>query len=303
MGRLGAVTERAWRARAVRIGVATAGGLAAAASLTGAATVSGVCPDGSMFVVRSADQIPCADAHRVAPDQLPPLRPNYLPRPYAWEQFQARQDPNNPYNVVEAARAAKRLDAGAAAAPAPAGAGAPQVASASPAGPGAEPPRPAPGPPRAAELALSNDEIRALVSIVELSQQRTPATIDEPEGADPALRISLAHSPAFEARVREAWAAAGRPLEGVVIAFTAEALHPTAFHANLTFAQGHVAFHPEHADPRQFGLLRGHQGDLAQGEIALGYVVLPASADPGEPIDVYWNDRRVTATFGGPATS
>jgi hypothetical protein len=281
MERLGAKAERLLRVRALRIGALGAAGFVATLSLSGAASISGVCPDGSMFVVKSADQIPCDEARRVAPDQLPPMRPHYLPRPYAWEQFQARQDPNNPYNVVEATRAAKRLEGGSAA--------------------GAPPPPPAPA--RKPELALSNDEIRALVSIVELSQERAPATIDDPDGADPALRISLARSPAFEARVREAFSSAGQPLDGVVVAFTAEARRAATFHANLTFAQGHVAFHPEQADPRQFGILRGRQGALAQGEITLGYVVLPAGTDPAEPIDVYWNDRRVTAEFGGPATS
>ena len=33
------------------------------------------------------------------------------------------------------------------------------------------------------------------------------------------------------------------------------------------------------------------------GVVALGYVVLPAGADLSQPIDVYWNDRRITAIF------
>jgi len=302
----------AWRLSRTQIGplaaaAALVGGGLAVTSLAGAASISGVCPDGSMFVVQRAAQIPCADAKRVEPDQLPPLRPHHLPRPYAWEVFQARQDPNNPYNMVDAATGAAPPDAAGAppvarapgASGPPAGAATPQVASAEVA-----PQAPAtPAAPKDADLALGNDEIRALVAIIELSQERSPATIVEPPGDDPALLIRLAHSPAFETRVREAWAAAGRPVAGPVVVFTAEARHPVAFQANLTFAQGHLAFHPDPGDPRQIGILRGRQGELGQGEIALGYVVLPEQTDPAAPIDVYWNDRRITATLGAPAAS
>ena len=82
-----------------------------------------------------------------------------------------------------------------------------------------------------------------------------------------------------------------------MVIWAAEARAPYAFHANLTFAQGHVAYHPDPSDRRQFGLLRGREGDLAAGEMTLGYVVLPHATDPAEPMDIYWNDRQVTATL------
>ena len=66
-----------------------------------ASIISGVCPDGSMFIVKNLADIPCADAKRVAPDDMPPIKPEYLPRPYGWQRFQREQDPNNPYNLVE----------------------------------------------------------------------------------------------------------------------------------------------------------------------------------------------------------
>ena len=68
------------------------------------ATISGVCPDGSMFIVQREADIPCSAAKRVAPDEMPPIKPEFLPRPYAWEIFQQQQDPNNPYNLVDKAR-------------------------------------------------------------------------------------------------------------------------------------------------------------------------------------------------------
>src|SRR5262245_53826959 len=66
-----------------------------------AAAISGVCPDGSIFIVQSSDAIPCRAAKRVDPQDLPPLQPELLPRPYGWERFNRLADPNNPYNLVE----------------------------------------------------------------------------------------------------------------------------------------------------------------------------------------------------------
>jgi hypothetical protein len=264
-----------------------------------AESISGVCPDGSIFIVRNAAAIPCAEARRVEPERVPPIKPQYLPRPYAWEVFQSRQDPNNPYNLVgseNAAPAATPAPPAPPEAPPPEAAGSPQLAAAVPALPGAPPPRPPAAAP-AAGLELGNDEIRDLLAIVELSQERAPATLAEPDAAEPEMLLRLARSRAFEARLRDAWSAAGLPVAGPVLVFAAEARAPISFYANLTFAQGHVAYHPDPEDRRQLGVLRGRQGDLAAGEITLGYVVLPETADLAEPMDIYWNDRRITAVL------
>jgi hypothetical protein len=269
--------------------------LAAPAS---AETISGVCPDGSIFIVQSADAVPCREARRVEPEDVPPIKPHFLPRPYAWELFQARQDPNNPYNLVGeggefAARPREGPATPAVSAAPPEAPATPPVSAAAPATAAA----PAPSARQPAELALTNDEVRDLVTIVELSQQRAPATIVEPRTGEPEMLLRLARSPAFEARVQDAWAAAGQTPPGPVLLFAAEARAPGGFYPNLTFAQGHVAYHPDPADGRQIGILRGRQGELAAGELSLGYVVLPAGADLAQPMDVYWNDRRITAVF------
>jgi hypothetical protein len=275
-----------------------------------AESISGVCPDGSIFIVRNAAAIPCAEARRVEPERVPPIKPQYLPRPYAWEVFQSRQDPNNPYNLVGSegvAPAATPAPAAPPEAPRPEAAGAPQLGAAAPAGapqlaaavpalPGAPPPQPPAAAP-AARLELGNDEIRDLLAIVELSQEQAPATLAEPDAAEPEMLLRLARSRAFEARLRDAWRAAGLPVAGPVLVFAAEARAPVSFYANLTFAQGHVAYHPDPEDRREIGVLRGRQGDLAAGEITLGYVVLPETADLAEPMDIYWNDRRITAVL------
>ena len=273
-------------------------------TLPGAASSSiiGVCSDGSMFVVHKAADIPCAEYKRVDADEVPPIRPEYLPRPYQWEVFHERQDPNNPYNLVDRARAVRESGAPlpeeggevessrGAATPSPAPAPSPQVAAAPPA-------TPSPPAPRRVEVELSDEEKRDLALIVELSQRRAPATLSRESAGEATIVLRLAHSQAFESRLQAAAAAAGHPLAGRVVLFTAEAAAPVSFHANLTFSQDHTAFHPEREDPAQFGLVQGRLGALEAGEQVLGYVVLPVGVDPAAPIDVYWNDRRLVTTL------
>ena len=266
------------------------------------ATISGVCPDGSMFIVKKASDIPCPRAKQVDPHDMPPIRPHYLPRPYAWELHQRQQDPNNPYNLVEDAdkmRAHQQDDTDAPQRlgdpaqptqprPAPRHAGPPAPQQASP-----QPTRPLPpvaSAPLAAEpLALSGDETRDLGLIVELTQDRIPARFGR--GDPPTLTLDLAHSRAFAAHVGDWYA--GETL-GPVVLFKATAVAPEEFHANLTFVQGHHAFTPDRRDPRSFGLLDGTLGAQPAGGVVLGYAVLPDGVDLTRPVDVYWNDRRIS---------
>ena len=113
----------------------------------------------------------------------------------------------------------------------------------------------------------------------------------------PGLQLSLARSAAFEARVAEALSGHAASPAGPVVVFHVQASGPAAFWGNLTFVQGHMAFHPDVADAAQFGLVDGSLGELDAGERVLGYVVLPATADPSQRLDVYWNDRMLSATF------
>ena len=68
-----------------------------------ASAISGVCPDGSVFIVQRAADIPCKQARRVEPSQVPPLRPENLPTPYLWQVYREKQNENNPYNLIERA--------------------------------------------------------------------------------------------------------------------------------------------------------------------------------------------------------
>jgi hypothetical protein len=277
-----------------------AGALAAGPA---AASLTGVCPDGSMFIVKKEADVPCPDAKLVAPHEMPPIRPTHLPRPYAWEVFQRKQDPNNPYNMVDTARQVREGEMSPEDAAGPETAPGPQspptqhsattapVATATPTQP--LPPVSAASPP-SRPLELSPEERRDLALIVELSQQRVPVGFAQPSETSPALRVRLAHSQAFQARVH---ASRGGPAAGPVVLFRAEAVAPGAFYANFTFAQGHTAFHPNPEAAHQLGVIEGSLGPLAAGQSVLGYVVLPAHLDVAQSMDVYWNDHRLVATL------
>jgi hypothetical protein len=272
-------------------------GGAFSAAHAGSGTHTGLCPDGSLFVVRQREAIPCSGAKLVEPSEVPPLRPELLPRPYTWEVYNQGADPNNPYNLIDAAREVRALrqggappsatDGAAAAAPPGPPSGAPPPALASTAAP------PAPG-----ALAVAEDEVRDLFLIVELSQEAAPAEfVKEAADGSEVMAVALAHSPAFEERLR-----AGHPqavlLEGgPVLLFSVVAQRDEAFHATLTFTQGHLAFSPDPANPLQLGLLQGRLGELEAGEVVLGWIALPPGMDLHQPLGVYWNDRHTEVTF------
>lgn len=268
------------------------GGLAAAGAAP-AAAITGVCPDGSIYIVQHASQIPCARSKQVEPHEVPPVRPHYLPTPYTWQVWNESQDPNNPYNLIDAARQIRGLEAQGGGN----GAELPSVSSAPPGVAGAETAAGGgwTGP---LDLGLSDQEMRSLFLIVELAQERAPAQFarDTADGQG-VMRLTLAHSDAFEARLREAWESRGGLGGSRVMLFTAVSKRPEPFHPNLTFVQDHLSYQPDAANPRQLGILQGHLGDLAADEVVLGYVVLPEAIDLSRELDVYWDDRRLSALF------
>jgi hypothetical protein len=274
-----------------RLPAALAALLAAAPA---AAAISGVCPDGSFFIVQSSDAIPCREAKRVDPQDLPPIQPELLPRPYGWERFNRSADPNNPYNLVDSA-APPRATATAPPVPAPSANPAPIAAPLAPPQLAAVAP---PARPRALELTLSARDVADLDEIVALSQSVAPAVVSRySESGERSALVQLARSAGFEQRVHAALATQGGGQRGPVVLFRAEARTPGAVHANFTFVQGHVAFHPDPENPDQLGVIDGALGELAAGQRVLGYAVLPAHLDPSAPVDIYWDDRRTTATL------
>jgi hypothetical protein len=268
------------------------------------AVITGVCPDGSMYIVPRAALIPCRNSKQVEPSDMPPIRPQNMPRPHAWEVFNRSKDPNNPYNVIDAGRAVRDVDRPAPMREARVGNRAPEPAPTEQLGssytPEQPPPVSAPPPARRSgppDLALAPEEVRDLGLIVEYSQQRAPAMLVRGDAGSQAMVVRIAQSNSFEARLRDAALRAGTPIAGPVVLFSAKCEKPESFYANLTFVQGHVAFHPETGVGVQLGVIDGHLGELGPGEGVLGFVVLPGHMDLSQPMDIYWDDHQVTATL------
>jgi hypothetical protein len=274
------------------------------AGAANAGSVTGVCPDGSIFIVQDASAIPCKNSKRMTPSETPPMRPDYLPQPYTWHVYNETQNPNNPYNALDSARQVRSMRDNAANARAAGGtheawsAAEPTPAvSSGPAPVGAPHPQSGRGVgPR--DLGLTDGELRDLFYIVELSQDKAPAAfVKEGAGGGERMRVSLARSETFERRLQESWAQSGARVSNRVLLFSAIAKNADRFDAHFTLTQGHLAMQVEPTDARQLAVLQGHLGALAKDEVVLGYIVLPDGMDTARPIDVYWDDRRVTTTF------
>src|SRR5688572_2916907 len=66
-----------------------------------AESIAGLCPDGSAFVVARREDAPCRDPKFIDASDMPPLRPQYIPRERAWQLNRQARDENNPYNLVD----------------------------------------------------------------------------------------------------------------------------------------------------------------------------------------------------------
>lgn len=265
------------RTRVALAGLCT---VALAAPTASAEPLSGVCPDGSMFIVQREADVPCPRAKLVEPSELPPLRPELLPRPYTWHVDHEARNPNNPYNLVDPAEKIRALRAGGPAETPP---------EASPTGGAAAPPTP-----RGAIVQLDEQELHDLARLVVLRQQVAPAAllVDDVYG-DRELSIELAHSAAFEARIREVTGAG----DATVLAFAARAQRPVDFYPNFLVVQGPTTYRPDPERAAELGLLLGEAGAQEAGAVVLGYLVVPARFDPRQPLELWWNDRSVLATL------
>ncbi len=262
-----------------------------------ARSITGVCPDGSLYIVQQASQVPCPDSKQVNPHDVPPMRPEYRPRPYTWDVWNQTSDPNNPYNLIDSAREVREFqralpgaDAGPTqgqVAPGQPGGGAPAVSAAPP------------GPVGPLDLGLSDQEMRDLFKIVEISQEHAPAHVARRTADGKGVfEVSFAHSAAFEGMLRRLWSSRGGLGQGPVVLFTAQSKRPESFYANFTVLQGHLSYQPNAEDARQLGILQGRLGDLEGGEFVLGYVVLPEAIELADEVDFYWNDRRISTRLG-----
>jgi len=288
-------------------------------------SVTGVCPDGSFFVASSRAQAPCPDAKFVPASELPPIRPEYLPRPYTWYVDQEEQDANNPYNLVDKAqkirelrraqnaRAARQLAESRGSATEgsrrteQAGLGGESMNSVSPGmAAGTTPGRalaPATGPvgPQGAvgpAVSLDADELRTLAELIALRQQVAPAEIavDDVRG-NRQLGIQFAYSEALEQRIRAALGDAAEVQSARVIVFGVLAEAELEFYPRFFVTQSGRSFRPLDDSAKEQGLLLGQPGPQAPGLLTLGYLVLPAAFDLRQSLTLWWNDRRVDAVL------
>jgi hypothetical protein len=245
--------------------------------------------------VQSRESVPCANPHFADPDQLPPVRPYLLPRPYQWYVDQEARNPNNPYNLVETARQIREARQGQAAAQSGEAAHAPATQPAPTATRNAPTQAPAPVTSAAPLVALADDELRDLVRLIALRQQDSPAQIEIKAQGQDQLRIALAYSGAFEAY---ALAALGRdPSTSRVLVWSAQALRPTQFRPNFFVVQSGRTFRPDPQNPAEIAYLLGGPGEIPSGEMAVGYLVVPASFDPAHQLEIFWNDRSVASVL------
>ncbi len=255
------------------------------AGLAQAASLAGVCPDGSAFIVHKREDVPCSRAKLVPPSELPPLRPELLPRPYNWHVDHEARNPHNPYNLIDAAQKIRAHRAGTT-------------------GPGTRRPSTVPhtqssptrAPAQGPRISLGEADLRDLLRLVELRQHVAPAklTVEDIQGRAQ-LELLVAHSPAFEARILEQLGES--TAERRVLVFTAHSAVGSEFHPNFFVVQGTLTFRPEPTHPREVGFLLGAPGPLAHGTPVLGYLVIPARFDPQQPLDIWWNDRSFNAVL------
>jgi hypothetical protein len=246
-------------------------------SLASAESLAGVCPDGSAFIVQREADIPCARAKLVEPSDLPPLRPELLPRPYKWMVDQEARDPRNPYNLVDEAQRIRELRAG-------------SVDPTEVPTPGVEPPAPR----EQTRLSLGESELRDLVRLVALRQQVAPAElVVEDIHNHPQLHLQLAYSRAFETRALEVAPDPGSRAR--IIVFTARAAEAVEFYPNFLVTQGSATFRPDSLNPEEVRFLVGAPGPLPKGTMAVGYLRIPERFDPAQPMDLWWNDRSIEA--------
>jgi hypothetical protein len=252
-----------------------------------AASITGVCPDGSIFIVQRAASIPCARAKLVEPHEIPPVRPELLPNPYTWQVYNEGASPNNPYNLIDEARKVRAL-------------------SRKGAGPAPEQVSPSPSLPspvaqaleEPSDLGLSEEELRDLFLIVELSQDASPAAfVKETADGREAFALSFAWSPAFAQQLAARHPRGAELEDAQVLLFSAVARRAEEFHPNFTFTQRHLAFSPVSGEASQLGVLLGALGQLEEGEVVLGWIALPGRMSLHEPMGVYWNDRHLETVF------
>jgi hypothetical protein len=260
------------------------GALIAAPALAHAGVVA-ACGDGSVILAKRWDDVNCAGAIEVAPDDVPPIGSGKKPRPIAWANFLREQE--------ELQRASRRP-------PVPVNRVKKRAPAVSAVRDESEDRYRSTRPSRTysrPSLRLTAEERRDLSLLVELSQRSTPAVLEHTRAGAGTAVMQIAHSRAFEAHLHARQRAAGDYRFGPILVFSLEPAGTDLRAAPLSFVQGGPGFSPNVDDPRDFGWIgEGDTRGKAKGR-RLGYIVLPESFEVSRPLAAFWGDAVVATTL------
>jgi len=266
------------------------------------AWVVAVCADGSIMIAKKWADVNCAGAIEVAPDDVPPIGSGIRPRSVAWASFLREQeamrreservrtrasrlsgrspaDPTAREELLDPARAYRNGNAN----------GNGRSLSGNTARRSSAAMR--------ASFTLAADERRDLALLVDLSQRDTPAILENTQNGVTTARLKIAHSRAFEAKLRaHQRAASARPF-GPVLVFSLEPANADVMDTPLSFVQGGPSFRPNTRNSREFGWIDDVEVATGQGTRRLGYIVLPEFFEVSRPLAVFWGDAVVGATL------
>jgi hypothetical protein len=266
------------------------------------AGVVAVCADGSIMIAKKWADVNCAGAIEVAPDDVPPIGSGIRPRSIAWASFLREQEAMR----RESERVRTRAN---------------RVSGRAPVDPTAREDSldqtrvyrsgSANGGGRAlsgdaarrssaamrASFTLTADERRDLALLVDLSQRDTPAILKFTQNGVTTARLKIAHSRAFEAKLRAHQRTASARRSGPVLVFSIEPANADAMDTPLSFVQGGPSFRPNARNSREFGWIDDFDAGAGQGTTRLGYIVLPESFEVSRPLAVFWGDAVVGATL------
>ncbi len=235
---------------------------------------AGVCPDGSVFIVKKKVDAPCLRPKFVHESEIPPIRPELLPKPYSWYVDQEAKNPYNAYNLVDDAEKIRALRE--------------QQRT------GVTPPTPVQPRSTLAEtiaptgrLSLEPAELNDLGLYIERIQRVVPAAF----GSDRSESVTLqfAYSQAFEAHARDVF----ENDKAHYVVFMGRASGSAEFHPNFYVVQDSLTYRPDPNLAPESGILAGEAGALHSGDAVLGYFRVPGVFDFGQEIQLWWNDQRI----------
>jgi hypothetical protein len=249
------------------------------------AGVVAACADGSVILAKKWAHVNCMGAVEVAPEDVPPIGSGKTPRTIAWSNFMREQEAlrraagsefaptnriQNRARVAPSNRRRPTLNTDAA---------------------------PNPSQSRRPSLKLAADEKRDLALLVDFSQRKIPAALVRTQAGAKIAVMQVAHSKAFEAKLRAVQQRTETARSGPVLVFSLEPAGTDLSTTPLSFVQGGPGFHPSAGDPRELGWIEDGSAASATGSRALGYIVLPEFFDVSRPIAIFWGDAVVATTL------